>query len=54
MNPLTRFTLLQGDVMRDAYQDFVKTHMALVKDENPTMSGRDVLKTVRDMLESQP
>ncbi|CAK9101499.1 unnamed protein product [Durusdinium trenchii] len=29
----------QGDVMRDAYHDFVKTHMALVKDENPTMSG---------------
>jgi hypothetical protein len=39
----------QGDVMRDAYHQYIKENMAVMRNENPTLSGREVLQTVRTM-----
>ena len=35
--------------MRDAYHQYIKENMAVMRNENPTLSGREVLQTVRTM-----
>ena len=42
--PLAR----KGEVMRNAYHQYIKQQMVEVRQENPTMTGREVLKKVRE------
>ena len=43
----------QGDLMRNDYNQFIKDTMKTVRDENPGLTGREVLRTARAMRWAQ-
>lgn len=39
--------------MRNDYNQFIKDTMKTIRDENPGLTGREVLRTARDMCWAQ-
>ena len=52
-NHLSKILFSQGEVMRDAYHQFMKEQMNQLRLDNPTKTGREILQMARDSPDPQ-